>query len=389
MSSLVTVNGDLAPVFLDDGERTAAQNTQPAKADLVAREVSLANQIAHQGRPVFTWYSSQDIPSTVSTGNAFRQVYLPANLGAKTEAGITLGIKNGFGWASGQGFNVSFNGTVYTNPWNYSGSPGVTYPQDLGIVNLISNFGTSTLPAEMIIGGVSANWPSPRAGNYWQNPTGQIEPTTLSAIEDDDVHAKGPIVGVRTSNPQNTLTALAASFRDTWFHQRPQIGWSYLSPGQFSSDARYINFNVSSQNYRYIFNQAFGAGSANFGATAPAITLPLANAGGGRRTQLRVYVFVYACMSGATNTGSIGVANKNAAGTMATSATVLTNGVVISGSTFAWYPTLSTWTPGTGAYFTGYTGSAFDRVALCAKSSGATDTVHIGAWTMIVAPSTT
>ena len=128
-----------------------------------------------------------------------------------------------------------------------------------------------------------------------------------------------------------------------------------------------------------------GGGGTNFSATGPAITLPLANAGGGRRTQLRVYVFVYASMSGTTNTGSIGVANKSSSGTMATSATALTNAATISGSTFAWYPTLSTWTPGTGQYFSGYTGSAFDRIGLC---SGATDTIRIGAWTMIVAPAT-
>jgi hypothetical protein len=89
-------------------------------------------------------------------------------------------------------------------------------------------------------------------------------------------------------------------------------------------------------------------------------------------------------MSGATNTGTIGVANKDSSGTSASAPSAITNTPTISGTSFAWYPTLASWDPSTSPYFLAYAGSTFDRVALCAKSSGSTDSVRIGAFTYVV-----
>ena len=93
-------------------------------------------------------------------------------------------------------------------------------------------------------------------------------------------------------------------------------------------------------------------------------------------------------MSGGTDTGSLGVSNKTAHNTVAGTPVALTNPVTITTGAFQWYPTLATWTPATGMYFNGFTGDAYDRIALCAKSSGATDTVVIGAFALIVMPAT-
>jgi len=192
------------------------------------------------------------------------------------------------------------------------------------------------------------------------------------------------------SGTQENLSSFVTVYRDTWFHQRPQIGWSVICPGQFSSSRRAIAFSTSPQQYRYIFDQTFGVGGSSFAVGDPSITLPLANAAAGMRTQVRVYVFVYAAMTGATNTGTLAVSSRTGAlNTQAATPTALTNPVTISGVPFAWYPDPTTWTPSTGAYFLGNAAVAYDRVALCAKASGpAADQVAIGAFTFIVAPAT-
>jgi hypothetical protein len=106
----------------------------------------------------------------------------------------------------------------------------------------------------------------------------------------------------------------------------------------------------------------------------------------GRETQVRVYVFVLAAMSGGTDTGTIAVANKNASGTMGAMA-ALTNPQTIAGTGFTWYPSLGAFDPATCPYFNAYAGTTFDRVCLGARSSGATDKVQIRSVMFAVVPS--
>lgn len=403
------VNGGVVPAFIDDDDRTragtqggGAQNGQEASAILPAKEIALVNQLAHAGRPVYSWQQQDDaFPSLPSIANTscYRQVYMASNKGAASESGTILGLQpdpgegsGDPGFQTGQGFHITIGGTEYPTPWGTASSEA-SFPVDIGVLSLISTFGYSAVPVEAVIGGRTINWPQPRAGSFWQDPTNLIPTSQASFAGGSFVHQKGDIVGTLAAG-QDDLPAFTDVVRDTWFRQRPQCGWSTVLPGQpdvpNASKRRGVHFSTSSQNYRYIFDQSYGAGGGTvFSAGGQAMTLPLANAAGGRRTQVRVYVFVYAAMSGATNTGSIGVANKGSTGTMATSASTLTNGPTISGATFQWYPTLATWSPTTAPYFLGYTGSAYDRVALCARSSGATDQVIVGAFTFVVAPSTT
>jgi hypothetical protein len=393
MSSKANVNGGNPPSFLDDNERTAGANGQPAVASLMAKEIALANQLAHAGRPVFSWYGAngQTQPPSLDHTSAYRQIYMAGNAGAVSEAGLMMGMHHDEasppGFQSGQGYRVRIGGVDTTTLTSDSSSAATTWPSGVTTFLVNSSFGVSTTPTELTIGAVTSNYPQPKAGTYWQNPNNLVDMTSSSYIGSQDVHAGGDIVAVKSGTQEN-LSKLAAIFNDTWFHQRPQIGWSVICPGQFSSSRRAIVFNVSSQQYRYIFDQTYGITGTAFSSGVPGITLPLANSAAGSRTAVRVYVFVYAAMSGGTNTGTLAVSNKTAHNAVAAAPVALTNPVSITGSTFAWYPDPTTWTPTTGAYFNGFTTDAFDRIALCAKSSGPADQVAIGAFTFIVAPAT-
>ena len=402
MSTLIKVFGGSKPVFLDDDERTAGQNAQPATASIVGREIILADQLAHAGHPLYSWAFAIDGQPTISAlelTSCFRQVYMPANKGNFGEGGEILGLPHDQeadpGFQDGQGFTITIGAESFPAYWNYSTSPVVSYPEDLRAIRLSQAYGYSTIPAEIVIGGVTSDWPQPRAGTIWQDPTDLADSDQASSAGVADVHTKGEIIATRGTGVEH-LTALVNVFRDTWFHQRPQGGWSTVLPGQVDAGGagttRGVHFSTSPTSYRYIFDQTYGDAGTAITATSPAMTLPLHHAGGGLGTQVRVYVFIYAAMTGGTDTGAFAIANKNSAGSM-NSPTTLTNFAgtpqTISGTTFQWYPTLATWAATTAPYFLGYTGSAFDRVALCAKSLGATDQVVVGAFTFVVAPSTT
>lgn len=399
MSTLELVFGGTPPQFEDDSNRNFGLNGSPARAGIMAAHIILANQLAHAGHTIYSWCQG-DLGTGLSITaleltSCFRQVYMPANKGANSEGieilGTTHADESSPGFQDGQGFAVSIGALTFNAYWNFSTATAFDFPETARVQPLTGTYGYSTTPAEIIIGGVTSNWPEPVAGSMWQNPDDLIDSDRESNAGSADVHQKGEIVATRGTGVEH-LTALINVFRDTWFHQRSQGGWSSFLPGQVDSGTaaiRGVHFNTSFQSFRYIFDQTYGSGGSTITATTPAMTLPLANAAGGRGTQVRVYVFVYAAMSGGTNSGEIGVANKSSSGTMAATATALTNGEIISGTTFQWYPTLATWSANTAPFFLAYTGSAFDRVALCARSSGTTDHVIVGAVTYVVAPSTT
>lgn len=395
MSVLEDVFGGMAPQTIDDAWRPVALNGEPATANLIAQEIFLANQCAHAGRPFYTW--AYDNIVTGDCTSMFRQVYMAANRGAygggpgrAREQGRALVMDHqfdpdgGVGYQDGQGLRVVIGTSSHDTPLNFTDPPNyLTYPSSARVVTYANSFGMSTKPAEVIIGALTTNNPQPRAGSIWQNPCDKVDSAGGSAIGSHDVHPKGDIVAIRSSG-DDQLASLSNSIRDTWYHQRPQCGWSAVNPG---TGINYVEFSSSRANFRYIFNQAYGDSGTTITSTSPAITLPLFNAASGLTTQVRVYAFVYAAMSGNRDLGFVAVANKGASGTMGTP-TLLTD-ITISGTGYQWYPTLSTWSPTTANWFPGYAGGAFDRVALCAAAGGSTDKVRIAAYTFIVAPSTT
>ncbi len=385
--SRAKVDGSSSPAFLDDTEREPGRNALPAKADPIAKIVTGVNQATHAGQPLFTW-----VMRGIGSQPAMRQVLSTRNLAVVQESGVTLYLTHQFdpdgnpGFQTGQGINVRVDSTDYLTPISYDDVVDTVYPTDLRVQTFTALAQYSTTLKDYVISSTTTNYPQLRAGGMWQTPMDTaLTGEGTSVVGKSDLHIKGDIIGARSSSNED-LSSLRDVFNNTFTYKRPQFGWSALAAGTSSF---YIGMTTSFNAYRYIFDQTYGTGGTSFTATTPAWTLPLSYSAAGRRTQVRVYVFVYAAMSGATNTGSLAVANKNSSGTMASSATALTNTPTINSTTFRWYPTLSSFDPSTAPYFLAYAGSTYDRVALCSRSSGTTDSVRIGAVTMIVQHDTT
>lgn len=382
--SRAKVDGSKAPAFFDDAEREVGRNGLAATGRIMGRIAKAINQAAHAGRPFFSFV----IRSITGTNPVLRQVYSGRNLGTSFEAGAAIYTQHQLaedveGFVSGQGIQVTIDGVDYLTEvsfdlGNADTTSGVTYPNDSRTVAVFSGAGYSADLAELVVEATTENYPQIRGMSLWQ-PAIDSAPTSSSIpVGTSDLHQKGEIVGVRASSNEHLGTFLSV-FRNTWYYQRPQLGWSLINPG-----TNYLSMTTSRTQFRYVFDQAYGTGGTSFTGTGPALTLPLMHSAASRRNQIRVYVFVYAAMSGTTNTGTIGVANRDTNADMATSASALTNGATISGTSFQWYPSPGSFNPATSPYFLGYAGSIPDRVALCARSSGATDAVRIAAWTMIV-----
>ncbi len=380
MSNRVRTVASRVPVFLDDSEMERARNGTEANGSLVSREITLLNQAAYAGYPAYTMISRE---FELQAEDFVRQVYFTQNFGAEFEdtvAIFTVATTEGGGESQeGQGIETSIGGTDYLmhiNSFPDAAEPG-PYPENARLQGQASNDGYDATPREVTFTSATTNGPDIHALFFGQAPAPTADTETTSAyVGSVDVHAKGEIVGAHTSSPES-LQYFMLTYVNTHKYMRPQFGWS-------SKDGTYVDFTTSKTNFRYIFDQTYGTGGTTMSATTPAATLPLMYSASGRRTQVRVYVFVYAAMSGATNTGSIGVANRNASGTSASAPSAITNTPTISGTTFAWYPTLASWNKNTSPYFLGYAGTVVDRVALCAKSSGSTDSVRIGAFTFVV-----
>ena len=411
----VPVGGSQAIVWLDDNMKNGqAMNGEPAIASVMKRIANLANQIAYAGKPYFNWIADF-AGSTAGCDDAnsnpvFRQVYLGRNYGSIAEGTYvhwaptpSLNQQSGF-----QGWGAKFYDTSYSSAQNFSTAPSVSYPLNLLTDRIVSNRGftaanselkISSMPDQSISGGF-ANAPRLHSGMVLQQPQDLIDPVVTGSYVDSSgtqtgknpyvgtslLHVGGDVVGVTASESSSeALRRLRVNLVDTIQFRRGQIGWSAIAPG-----TNYVTFDTSSQDWRYIFDQTYGGGGSgnNSSLTSPAITLPLYLSAQDMATQVRVYVFVYAAMSGTANTGSIGIANRDSSGNMAVSPSAVTNPITISGTTFQWYPSVASATGAslnlaTAPYFMGYAGGFYDRVVLCAKSSGATDTVRIAAFTLI------
>src|SRR6185312_1817107 len=362
--SKISVLGLYPPRFLDDSLRESARNGRPALASLVAKEVLLLNQIAYSGYPCYAWISDSD---DLNSQQVHRQVYLPMNAGAVSEHAHVVymdfsSIDSSPAFTTGQGITLDVGGTSEFVPLNYPGGivAASVWPDDARRVSIETAHGGSASAEEVTITSEEENGPLMASGIFAQAGQSQVDSATSFPVGGANLHSKGNIVA-RSSLSLNSLHDFLTSYNDVFKRRRPQFGWCDARAGS------YVDFTASKTNFRYIFDQTMGAGGTSFSAGGPAITLPLMYTAGGRDTQVRVYVYVYAAMSGATNTGTIGVANKNSSGTMASGASALTNGATISGTSFSWYPSLGSFDGSTEPYFLAYAGSRYDRVALCAK----------------------
>ncbi len=202
--------------------------------------------------------------------------------------------------------------------------------------------------------------------------------TIADTIDSSKFAAARDVLATQTGS-YGTMDQMRDRFDHTWKMRRPVFNWS-------TDNAEYIEFSESSEEYRYIFDQSIGDGGTAPSASGPACTLPAYACGFANFNIVRVFVNVYAAMSGNTDGGTIGIANKDANGSMQAFQD-LQLPATIGGTGYAWYPSLGSFDPSTDQYFDAPIGSAFDRFCIGAKSDGSTDNVRIKAVSLFIYPS--
>jgi hypothetical protein len=367
--TLPSATGDFPDQLLPQGRNGAAP--------FGGVENMIANRLQykqHQGRPLLHWWGGWDagaITFATSGATVFRFARHDALEGGGRRLRMdvhSLPPKNA---ADSTTAGVVLSG--YNNPVGANGT-GAYYPNQILVAGGLTDNDDDEVTAavdEITIGFDNVR---PVAGCVYED---QIKALNVSDTVGGDQFKAGAEVIATLSGSYYTMDRLRDRLNHVHQNRTTQISWA-------CRDDEYVEFATSSQAYRYIFDQTIGTGGTAPSATGPADTLPNLYAGYGISTLVRVYVYVYAAMSGNTDTGTLAVANK-ASGAMG-AMTALTNPVSIGGTGYAWYPSLGSLTASTGAYFLSPTTAAFDRICLGARSGGATDKVRIKAWTMIVYP---
>ncbi len=368
----------------DDAERIG--NGGVPDAGLAAAYCDALNSIAAGGRIIRTFWGGDDTTNTAALRRfLWDHRHSPAS---RLQAVLIVLRPNGSSVNTGtpstsQAIELTLDDHNGHNPssktvvdYDLSGLAQRIEPQ--GVEMMTFEISESTLALfEVTLGSLTANGLSIVAGMLYERAesTGDASVGT-SFCPSDHIASGRDIVTEPIGASASILDTFRANFNHTAVRKRPSIQWDAIDPG---SSVGYREFTTSTQAYRYIHDQTIGDGGTAPAASKPAVTLPLANAGRGIYTTVPVSLRVYAAMSGTTNAGKVGVSHRDGSGGMTPIGDVITG---ITGTTYAWYPALTS----TAATFLGQTNLPYERIVLCAKSTGATDKVRIGAYSMTVIP---
>lgn len=371
---------------LDDEQATAGKNGKPAVASQMQGAITTLNRINYSGRTLFSWWGGQQ--TTSGSNNCLRTVYnhhhqaANSNLGGESQHDFrwdVLATQYTATAVAGQGLSLEIDGTNSTFPTAPGSAPSSRVePTHLDVYKLAAhvheNYVTAFGKFDLSFGAYTSNAPRMVAGCAYEparNVVPALTASTSAWVPQDFVAPDNGIVatGIGASLAHNNRYRLM--LLHAWNRKRPTWGWSLVKPDSF-----YVAFDdYTTTQYRYIFDQTIGDTGTAPSVTGPGITIPLRYAASGLNTTIKCAVYVYAKMSGATDTGSMAISHKAAGGASMTAFSTGTNPATISGTTAQWYPSLSG-TPNTHDLRADL---AFDRVVLAAKSNGATDHVRISA----------
>lgn len=381
MSSPIVVPS-AAPLF-DDSAQDLVKNGASTRADIMRAIAQNVQHYQYAGRPLFHYWGGQLIANEHNLyrflrydvleggGGSVRSRHAILPPGAVTPTS-TQGIRvdEDIAYDSFRGGGINNAVTTYAYPENTEEmeARGPTRTVNDGVL-------------DFRVGPIDNASPYMMSGCFYEDAVYFADPS--KTVLPDGFIPNAGIIATKTG-ARATDDVLRDRFQHVWKYRRPTIGWSARRPGGGGA----INFTVSKNDYRFIFDQSIGDGGTAPSATGPAFTLPLRHSAAGLRNQIRVYVWVFACLSAGTGTGTLAVANLDSGGSM-TAMTALTNNVAITGTTFQWWPATgaSVFDPSTDPHFNGYAGGDYDRILLGAKTNG-TASVKIGAYQMLVLHST-
>lgn len=373
MAVTIKANKSLATAAFDDGILINCKNGAPARGPVMQVLADTVTARQSHGRPFFHFWGGRD--NVGSQPNSALLHVLRLNTlegGCKSPRGIVHVLPTGSGVSSTAGI-YCLDGTL--NAYAYGGVTSSNPEQVVQIGIAPDTTADTSVPTgeadEHTLGSDSLYLAS---GCLFEDSVPFADPTYVVSRYG---FAPGSDIIASQTGSISTTHKLVDRFTHVWQNRRPQIGWA-------CADVEYTEFTTSSQAFRYIFDQTIGTGGTAPSNTGPGLTLPVRYAGAGLRETIRVYVWVRAAMSGATDHGEIAIANKNTSGVMSSFIQIGGAGM-ISGTTPTWYPaTGSTFNPATAPYFESPTNQAFDRVLLGARSTGATNKVRISGFMMAV-----
>lgn len=368
--------------FFDDTRAAEARNLQAAKASTAADEVGALDAISTRYRPLFNFWGGS-IAVGGWTTPLIRQSWANISPGSP-------GLSMSFGCIPSHHQTASGQGVATTVAGADAGTHGsfdvqwseltALYPTEVfAPASARPDFTRDGSVKEIAIGSNTANGPQIRSGLIFERlndaPT-TAAPSTTQTVPTDWIAPAAPIIGQRTSGSNLRSTrGMRDFFRDVYKARRLCFGWSGALTGGASG---FITFGGTTA--RYIFDQTVGTGATAPSPTGPAITVPLRYSAAGRATTVRLYLRVYAAMTGG-GTGTFAYFNRSGAGMSAE--TAMTNPITVSGSTPAWYGCASgtTFSEANDCHFDGNAALSYDRIMLCGKSAGG-GTLTVGAFTI-------
>lgn len=315
----------------------------------------------HEGSTLYHWWNIN-----ASTGTTVLQIARTNFLegGGRRQRGSAYLVTSGGSPVGDPG--ITIDGNLNTFPQT-DDSTTVLGLEDDDDDNVTGELDQTTIGTDGVYG---------HAGCLYNDAIPDIDP--VDTIDSSKFEAGRDVLATQTGS-LGSMDRMRDRFDHVWRMRRLVFPWS-------CTQDKYVEFGVSSQDWRYIFDQTIGTGGTAPAADGPAITIPAYASGIANFGIVRIYVSVYAAMSGATDDGLMGIANKDANGSMQ-AFQAMQNPVTITGTTFAWYPSIGAFDPATHMYFDSPTGVAFDRACIGAKADGATDKVRIRGLALFMYPS--
>jgi hypothetical protein len=393
---------DDAPFLLDDATREASRNGKPALAQVMRVLTTAANRFSCRAKPILNWWGGNDITPWDDTEEAtVRRLWITGSNGAPAPRGqaLVVPIANMLG-AQKTGLetyleNDTQNGVGPVVPQtpgrreDLNTLPAVYYPKYATPLSIfaenVADYAGGAATARQVrvhSGGAGGAGPQFRSGMIIERKA--IQPVVgVEALPLDPFAMGAEVVGEGAAF--RDLRAFRDFINRLMREKMIHFGWGICRNTLSGAYGHNVTYDAAAGEYRYILNPLVGQGGIAPTVDGPGIEIPTRYTSLGLGTTVRAYVYVYAWMTGGANTGALGFYNRNNSGGM-TSAAAVTNTPTISGTTPQWYPVGGTFNPATAPYFNLNANPSYDcdNVVLCAKRSGGTDNVMIGAWTICV-----